>query len=74
MNGPETTITPASSNIESFTYDPDSETLTVVFRDGTEYDLFNVPRAVHISFQRAGSYGQFYARQLKGRYAYDGPK
>lgn len=70
----ETTETPASSNIESFSFDPETDTLTVLFRSGDEYDYFNVPPAVYRSFQSAGSAGSFFARSIKGRYSYDGPK
>jgi lysyl-tRNA synthetase class 2 len=74
MNGPETTVTPASSNIESFTFDPETDTLTIQFRDGDEYDYLNVPPQVHRAFQASGSAGQYFIRHIKGRFAYDGPK
>lgn len=70
----ETTQTPSSSNIESFSFDPETDTLTVSFRSGDEYDYFNVPPSVYRAFQSAGSAGQFFIRSIKGRYAYDGPK
>ena len=47
MNGPETTTGFVSSNIDEFTYDPDTETLRVVFSSGDEYDYFNVPQSTH---------------------------
>ncbi len=72
-NGPETTITPGSSNIEEFTFDPDTDTLTVVFRDGDSYDYFNVPQSVHRNFQAAASAGQFFHRHIRQRFSYDGP-
>jgi len=70
----ETTQTPASSNIESFSFDPDTDTLTVAFRNGEEYDYLNVPAATYRAMQAAPSAGSFLHRQVKGRYAYDGPK
>ncbi len=70
-NGPETTVTPGSSSIEEFTFDPDTDTLTVVFRDGSSYAYFNIPPAVHRALQRAGSHGSYLARMIKGRYAYE---
>jgi lysyl-tRNA synthetase class 2 len=69
-NGPETTLTPSSSNIASFTWDPQTDTLTVEFVDGASYDYMNVPAAVHRAFQRAGSYGAYFVRHIKGRFAY----
>lgn len=71
MNGPETTETPASSNIESFTFDPATDTLTVNFRSGDTYDYFNVSPSTYRAFQSAGSHGSFHARQIKGRYSYE---
>lgn len=73
-DAPETTPTPGSSNIESITFDPATDILTVVFRNGEAYDYLNVPAAVHRAFIRSGSYGAYFARHIKGRYGYDGPK
>lgn len=73
VNGPETTLTPGSSNIEAITFDPDTDTLTVEFRDGSSYDYLNVPVQVYRAFQRAGSAGEFFYRQIRNRYAFDGP-
>lgn len=70
----ETTQTPGSSNIEQFAFDPDTDTLTVTFRNGDEYDYFNVPPATYRAMQAAPSAGQFLNRHVKGRFSYDGPK
>lgn len=67
----ETFVTPSSSNIESVGYDPETETLHVVFRSGDEYDYFNVPPSVYRGFQSAGSAGQYLNRVVKGRYPYE---
>lgn len=67
----ETFETPSSSNIASFSYDPSTETLTVNFRNDDAYDYFNVPTSVYRAFCQAGSHGQFHARHIKGRYAYE---
>lgn len=74
MNGPETTLTPSSSNIASISFDPDTDTLTVEFRDGDSYDYLNVPPQVYRAFTAAGSAGQYFIRHVKGRFPYDGPK
>lgn len=74
MNGPETFIPVGSSHISQVTFDPDTDTLTVEFDDGSEYDYLNVPRAVYRAFTQAGSAGQFFHRQIKNRYLADGPK
>lgn len=67
----EVTVTPRSSNIESFSYDKDTETLSITFKSGATYDYFNVPPSAHRSFQSAGSYGEHFARHIRGRYAYE---
>jgi hypothetical protein len=71
MNGVETTVTPGSSNITEFSYDPSTETLRVVFNSGGEYDYFNVPQSTHRMFQAAASKGEFLNRHIKGRFAYE---
>jgi lysyl-tRNA synthetase class 2 len=67
----ETHLTPASSNIESFSFDPETDTLTVNFRSGDSYEYYNVPASVYRGFQSASSAGQFHSRAIKGRYAYE---
>lgn len=66
----ETTQTPRSSNIESFSFDPDTDTLTVVFRSGATYEYYNVEPSTYRDFQRAPSAGEFLNRRIKGRYGY----
>lgn len=60
-----------SSNIGNVTFDGATDTLTVEFTSGDVYDYFNVPRSVFLAFKQAGSFGQFFGRQIKGRYAYE---
>lgn len=67
----ETYVVRGSSNIAAIGYDSEAEVLTVSFHDGQAYDYFNVPQSVYASFKAAGSAGQFFARQVKGRYAYE---
>lgn len=68
----ETTQTPSSSSIASFSYDPDVENLTVEFRSGESYVYFNVPTAVYRAMQLAASPGKFfYAKIRNGGYAYE---
>lgn len=64
-------FSPASSTIEQVDFDGDTDTLTITFNGGRLYDYFNVPRSVVAAMQAAGSAGQFFARQIKGRYAYE---
>ena len=69
MNGPETTIL-SSSNLASATFDPDTDTLTIEFNSGDSYDYFNVPQNVYRSLTLAGSAGDYFNRNIKGRYGY----
>lgn len=71
MNGVETTSGFSSSNIDEFSYDPSTDTLSVVFSSGDRYDYFNVPQSTHRMFQAAPSKGEFLNRHIKGRFAYE---
>lgn len=67
----ETTLTPGSSNIASFAYDPEVENLTVEFRSGETYVYFNVPASVYRGMQSASSVGAYFHRQVRQRYSYE---
>jgi lysyl-tRNA synthetase class 2 len=64
-------FSPASSNIASVSHDDSTDTLTVDFTDGSTYEYMNVPASVYRAFMAAGSAGQFFHRQVKGRYQYE---
>ena len=63
--------TPESSNILRFRYDTDRQVLTVVFKDDSTYDYFDVPEGVFDAMRAAPSKGKFLAAQVKGRYRYE---
>lgn len=67
----ETTQTPASSNIASYSYDPEVENLTIEFRSGGSYIYFNVPVAEYRAMQTAPSAGKFFYARIKNRYSYE---
>lgn len=67
----ETTLTPGSSNIASYSYDPEVENLVVEFRSGDSYTFFNVPASVYRGMQSASSVGQFFHRNIRQRYSYE---
>jgi hypothetical protein len=71
---PRVVKTPSSNHIAQFSFDASTDTLTIWFRSGDEYDFMNVPASVARSFEASDSAGQFFIRQIKGRYSYDGPK
>lgn len=70
MVATERTLTPTSSNIAAYSYDPASSELTIEFRDGDTYRYSAVPVNVYEGMQRSGSVGKFFYRQVKDRYAY----
>ncbi len=67
----ETVEFPSSSNLASASYEPDSDNLTIEFRDGSSYTYMNVPPAAYRGLCNAGSAGEYFARQIKGRYNYE---
>ena len=67
----ETFVPRASSNIASFTYDPDTETLEVEFVSGDQYAYYNVPQSVYSAWTADGGSGGFFYRQIRGRFSYD---
>ena len=65
------TFAPASSHIETATYDSEERDLTVTFKDGSEYVYHNVPQTVFLGMQNARSCGEYHARQIRGVYSYE---
>jgi len=61
--------TPESSNIAAISYDEMAAVLTIEFNSGQTYEYTGVQPAAWRSFQRAGSKGEYFHRQIKGRYA-----
>jgi len=61
-----------SSNIDTIAYDPASQTLEVLFKNGGLYQYVGVNPAVHRTLMAEGteSKGQFLAQHIKGRYEY----
>lgn len=62
--------TPGSSNIARFAYDEASNVLKVEFKNGGQYDYFDVPHHVFEGMRNAASTGQYLAQQIKGSYRY----
>lgn len=59
--------TSGSGNIKQATYDPDTQTLIVVFRGGT-YAVTEFDEDTANEFERADSATQFYNSRIKGQY------
>jgi len=59
-----------SSNIATIGYHAASQTLSVLFRKGSRYEYYNVPRACFEAFLAATSKGQYLNFWIKGIYPY----
>lgn len=57
-----------SSNLAEVGYDPELETLEVLFKHGGVYKYFNVPAFMHERLMAADSLGRFFNAEIKGRY------
>ena len=66
LRPPQTHLTPASSNVQGFRYDPKSQQLFITFKGGTTYKYHGVPPAVYKSLQRSKSTGKAVNRRVKG--------
>jgi hypothetical protein len=67
----ETFIFRSSSNLSSASYDPDEQTLTIEFQSGGSYTYSNVPPETYRGLTLASSAGQYFHRQIKGRYSFE---
>ncbi len=60
-------MTPVESgHIESIGHDPNTNTLTVKFKNGAVYSHDDVPATVHAEFLAAPSPGTFFNSRVKG--------
>jgi DnaJ-class molecular chaperone len=57
-----------ASAIVDFQYK--SQTLTISFADGNEYEYFDLPKNVYVKFINADSPGRFFRRHISGSYLY----
>lgn len=60
----------ASSNIDSYNYDEESEEFQVKFNSGHVYKYEGVPKSVVDDFERASSKGSFLNSNIK-KFTYD---
>jgi pantothenate kinase len=64
----EYTLTTTTSGIHDFEYK--SQVLKVTFLDGSEYEYFDVPKAVYVRLINADSPGRFARRHIFNNYLY----
>ncbi|WP_084708356.1 KTSC domain-containing protein [Marinobacter psychrophilus] len=58
-----------SSNILAIAYDPDSATLTIAFKGGSEYEYYDVPQHEFDSFLSANSKGEYGHQNIYKKYS-----
>ncbi len=59
-----------SSNLASVGYDDAGQTLEIEFLNGSIYQYFGVPSAVHSALLGAESVGSYFSRNIKNNYRY----
>ena len=57
-----------SSNLAEVGYDPELETLEVLFKHGGVYQYFNVPSFMHERLMIADSLGRFFNTEIRGHF------
>jgi hypothetical protein len=60
-----------SSVIATFSYDPASARLRIVFNSGMIYEYIDVPEEVYNEMKNSGAKGIFLNRNIKGRYKFE---
>lgn len=65
---PKSMETAQSTTIDLHGYHPESQTMTVQFKNGKVYELRGVPKEVFDAYKNSESQGSFYQQNLKGRY------
>jgi hypothetical protein len=65
---PRTHVPLSSSFLRSASYDPDTRTLDIGMDTGQTYTFENVPQDIFEGLRDAGSPGNFYHQNIKGRF------
>jgi hypothetical protein len=60
-----------STTIESIGYDSGPQVLEIKFISGKIYRFYHVPQKVVNAFMAAPSKGQFFGREIRGKYEHD---
>lgn len=59
-----------SSNIKEAGYDPNSNTLELLFSDGRVYQYFDVPPSIYADLINAPSAGRFFHESIRGSFRF----
>ena len=60
-----------SSNLESYEYDPEEQTLTITFKSGSTYQYDGVPQGVVERLASAASPGKFFYAAIRDAYPFE---
>jgi len=56
-----------STFLESAEYDDKSQTMTLTFKTGSQYNYLNISPSTWLSFKQAPDHSSYYSRAIKGR-------
>lgn len=59
-----------SSNLSKTTYDTETKTLVVEFKNGTQYEYLDVPHQIYTRFRMSESQGKFFSSDISKKYKY----
>lgn len=56
--------------IQSVSYNTETKAMLIIMKGGSKnrYECDNVPQAIYEAFERAGSKGQYFNANIKGKY------
>ena len=57
-----------SSHLQSYSYDADSQVLTVEFQNGTIYQYAGVPHTEYFNLSQSGGAGTYFHAKIRGQY------
>ena len=57
-----------STNLESGTYDAETQVLTLTFQNGGTYEYAGVPQGIVAGLKASGSPGSYFHRSIKQRF------
>lgn len=70
LNNEVITMAVESSNISTWSYNPNNKTLTLLFKKGTTYRYDNVDKKTVINFLLSNSTGKAFHKYINGKFDY----
>lgn len=59
-----------SSHLQSYSYDADTQTLTVEFQNGSIYQYAGVPQTEYWNLEQSGGAGTYFHAKIRNNYSY----